>query len=119
PCRCQPRRARRRQPFRVTHFLTQNPMPTPAKLASLRKRLLVIAALVFIVLGLLYAVWWLLFASHYESTDDAYVHGNMVQVTPRIAGTIVGIEADDTQLVSKGSTLIKLDSVDTELALQQ
>jgi len=94
-------------------------MPTPAKLASLRKRLLVIAALVFIVLGLLYAVWWLLFASHYESTDDAYVHGNMVQVTPRIAGTIVGIEADDTQLVSKGSTLIKLDSVDTELALQQ
>lgn len=84
-----------------------------------RKRLLTIAALAFIVLGIAYAIWWFIFAAHYESTDDAYVHGNIVQVTPQIAGTIIGIDADDTQIVAKGASLIKLDSVDTDVALAQ
>ncbi|HWK63082.1 MAG TPA: HlyD family efflux transporter periplasmic adaptor subunit [Eoetvoesiella sp.] len=87
--------------------------------SSQRKRLLTTAALAFIVLGIAYAIWWFIFAAHYESTDDAYVHGNIVQVTPQIAGTIIGIDADDTQIVAKGAPLVKLDSVDTDVALAQ
>src|SRR5690606_25676536 len=59
--------------------MTATPVNHPA-----RKRLLLIAAAVFIVLAVLYAIWWALFGSHVESTDDAYVHGNLVQITPQV-----------------------------------
>ena len=94
-------------------------MTTETKSASKRKPLLLTAALIFIVLGICYAVWWFVVASHYESTDDAYVHGNLVQVTSQIAGTVVGIDADDTQHVKKGAALIKLDPTDAGVALKQ
>lgn len=94
-------------------------MTTEPKSASKRKRLLITAALIFIIIGVCYAIWWVLVASHYESTDDAYVHGNLVQVTSQIAGTVVGIDADDTEHVKKGQTLVKLDPTDTRVALKQ
>lgn len=93
--------------------------PNPAAKRSKRKPLLIIATLIFVVIAICYAIWWAIVAAHYESTDDAYVHGNLVQVTSQIAGTVVGIEADDTERVTRGTTLIKLDPTDTEVALKQ
>lgn len=87
--------------------------------AFTRKRLLLGATLFFTILGLGYLIWWFIVASHYESTDDAYVHGDLVQVTSQIAGTVVAIHADDTQLVSRGTPLIRLDTSDTDVALKQ
>ncbi|CAM5190865.1 Membrane fusion protein (Multidrug efflux system) OS=Castellaniella defragrans OX=75697 GN=HNR28_000469 PE=4 SV=1 [Castellaniella defragrans] len=84
-----------------------------------RKRLLVWASLIFILIAVLYGVWWLIYASHYESTDDAYVHGNLVQVSAQIPGTVTAIGADDTQTVSQGARLVTLDGSDTEIALAQ
>lgn len=84
-----------------------------------RKRLLLLAAGVFIVLAIAYAVWWALVGSHYESTDDAYVHGNLVQITPQVAGTVVAIEADDTETVKAGQPIVRIDPADADVALQQ
>lgn len=84
-----------------------------------RKRLLLIATGAFIVLALGYGAWWSLFGSHFESTDDAYVHGNLVQITPQVPGTVVAIEADDTEMVKAGQPLVRLDPADTNVALQQ
>ena len=84
-----------------------------------RKRLMWAATGVFILLALLYGIWWMIFASHYESTDDAYVHGNLVSVSAQIPGTVVAIGADDTQTVSRGSHLVTLDHSDTDIALAQ
>ncbi|MFQ6708363.1 biotin/lipoyl-binding protein, partial [Bordetella pertussis] len=78
-----------------------------------RKRLLWLATGVFAVLAIAYAVWWALFGSHFESTDDAYVHGNLVQITPQVPGTVVAIEADDTEAVTAGQALVRLDPADT------
>lgn len=94
-------------------------MNTAEKMASRRKRLLIISTLLFIALGIAYGVWWVLFSADYESTDDAYVHGNLVQVTSQIPGTVVAIYADDTQRITKGSPLVQLDSGDTDIALKQ
>jgi membrane fusion protein (multidrug efflux system) len=63
------------------------------KPASRRKPLLIIATLIFIAIGVIYALWWLLYAAHFEETDNAYVHGNLVQVTSQIPGTVVAIGA--------------------------
>ena len=71
------------------------------------------------LIAIAYGIWWALFGAHFENTDDAYVHGNLVQITPQVPGTIVAIEADDTETVSAGQPLVRLDSADTDVALQQ
>ncbi len=66
-----------------------------------------------------YGAWYGLVLNHYESTDDAYVQGDVVQITPQVAGTVVSIGADDTDFVKAGQTLVKLDEVDADVALEQ
>jgi membrane fusion protein (multidrug efflux system) len=73
----------------------------------------------FALLGLVYGAYWALTLRYEQSTDDAYVSGNIVQITPQIAGTVVGIGVDDTQFVEAGTTLVKLDQADAKVALDQ
>ena len=84
-----------------------------------RKRLLAVIAGVVMVAGLGYGLWWFLVAAHYESTDDAYVAGNVVQVTPQVGGTVIAIKADDTDFVKAGQDLVVLDARDAQVALDQ
>ena len=84
-----------------------------------RRFLLLTATAIFLLILIIYGIWWVIFARHYEHTDDAYVAGNVVQVTPQIAGTVIAIRADDTELVQAGKTLVELDPADTKVALDQ
>jgi len=85
---------------------------------STRKRWLAIAGGVFVAIGVAWGAYWMLALRYAESTDDAYVSGNIVQITPQIAGTVVKIAADDTQFVKAGSTLVELDPADAKLTLE-
>ena len=84
-----------------------------------RKRWLAIVGGGFLVAGIAYGVYWNVALRHLQSTDDAYVSGNVVQVTPQIAGTVVAINADDTQFVQAGAPLVQLDQADAKVALVQ
>ena len=95
------------------------PAAVAPKPRSKRKLALGIVALAVLLGGLAYGVYWWLVLSHYESTDNAYVQGNVVQLTPQIAGTVVGIYADDTDFVKAGQPLVKLDPADAQVALDQ
>lgn len=66
-----------------------------------------------------YGAYWALVLNHYESTDNAYVQGNVVQLTPQVGGTVVAINADDTDHVKAGQLLVKLDPADAQVALDQ
>ncbi|NML48568.1 HlyD family efflux transporter periplasmic adaptor subunit [Ramlibacter sp. G-1-2-2] len=83
-----------------------------------RKALTALAAIV-VVGGLGWAAYEWLVASHYESTDNAYVQGNVIQVTPQVGGTVLSIHADDTDFVKAGQPLVKLDPADAQVALDQ
>jgi membrane fusion protein (multidrug efflux system) len=83
-----------------------------------RKALISIAAAVAVV-GLGWGAYEWLVASHYESTDNAYVQGNVVQITPQIGGTVVSVYADDTDYVKAGQPLVQLDPADAKVALDQ
>ena len=72
-------------------------------LRSTRARWIVIVVGAFALIGVSYATYWALFLRYRQSTDDAYVSGNVVQITPQIAGTVVAISADDTEFVKAGS----------------
>jgi membrane fusion protein (multidrug efflux system) len=98
-----------------------NPRPTAAPAAgpSKRKRALAILALVTVVAGLAWALWYLLVGRWHESTDDAYVQGNVVAITPQAAGTVVSIGADDGMKVAAGQALVQLDPNDARVAYEQ
>src|ERR1700675_2195441 len=82
-----------------------------------RRKVLVIIALVFIVIGLLWGLFWLLVLSKRERTDDAYVNGNKVVISAQVSGTVIAVLTDDTQLVKTGQVLARLDPVDAETGL--
>ncbi|MDR0479492.1 MAG: efflux RND transporter periplasmic adaptor subunit [Burkholderiaceae bacterium] len=80
--------------------------------------LLAIAAVV-VVAGLIWAGYEWVVLSHYEDTDNAYVQGNIIQITPQVGGTVTAIYADETDRVQAGQPLIKFDPADTSVALAQ
>ena len=64
---------------------------------------------VVLVGAIAYGVYWLLYARNFESTDDAYVSGNVVTVTGKENATVLALHADNTQTVKQGQLLIEFD----------
>nr|WP_294559879.1 efflux RND transporter periplasmic adaptor subunit [uncultured Rhodopila sp.] len=95
------------------------PAAAPPRRSTKRRWLLLAAAIGFLGLGGAYAVWWDRVGRVEVDTDNAYVAGNVIQVTPQVSGTIVAIHADDTDFVQTGRTLIEIDDADARLALEQ
>ncbi|HEX7889343.1 MAG TPA: HlyD family efflux transporter periplasmic adaptor subunit [Ramlibacter sp.] len=84
-----------------------------------RKKALIALASAVAVAGLGWGAYEWLVASHYEGTDNAYVQGNVIQITPQVGGTVMSIHADDTDFVRAGQPLVKLDPADAKVALEQ
>jgi membrane fusion protein (multidrug efflux system) len=74
---------------------------------------------VLVTAGAVYGAYWAQVVRYRQSTDDAYVGGNVVQITPQISGTVIAIGADDTQFVKSGQALVRLDPADARVALDQ
>ncbi|QCI12811.1 HlyD family efflux transporter periplasmic adaptor subunit [Pseudomonas putida] len=94
--------------------------PTPSEQGSpsKRKAWLLGLLLLLIVAGACTYAWYTLVGRWQVSTDDAYVNGNVVEITPLVAGTVTSIGADDGDLVHAGQVLLKFDPADSEVALQ-
>ena len=76
--------------------------PTPVARPAARRKALTLMGGVVLLAGAGYALYWALALNQVESTDNAYVQGNVVQITPQIGGTVVAINADDTDRVKAG-----------------
>ncbi|WP_201190700.1 efflux RND transporter periplasmic adaptor subunit [Pseudomonas fluorescens] len=83
-----------------------------------RKLMLFVLAVVVILAGV--GVWGYheFYGRWNESTDDTYVNGNVVEITPLVTGTVVSIGADDGDLVHEGQVLVNFDPNDAEVGLQ-
>ncbi len=101
---------------------TENPVMselTSTELNNARRRGLTAVAAAVAVAAVAWGGWHWLHGRHHEVTDNAYVAGNVVQITPQVGGTVVAIAADDTDLVKAGQPLVRLDPADARLALEQ
>jgi membrane fusion protein (multidrug efflux system) len=93
--------------------------PAAVPAAPPGKRRTVIAGAVLMLAAAAGAGLWLLSVQEREVTEDAYVEGNMVQVTTQVAGTVAAIAADNTDRVVAGQEVVRLGAVDAQLALER
>ena len=87
----------------------------PLKWTLLKISGLVSIASILVVLGTIYLVY----SSHHETTDDAYTTGHLHYISSRVAGTVVAVLVDDNQHIEKGQMLVKLDTRDYQVTLDQ
>jgi membrane fusion protein (multidrug efflux system) len=80
--------------------------------------MMTLLVIVILIAAIAYGLYYFLVARYHEDTDDAYVNGNVVQITPQVTGTVVSVNADDTQTVKAGDPLVVLDPADSRIALQ-
>lgn len=76
-------------------------------------------AAVVLVAALVAGVFWYMHARHFESTDDAFIDGRPVSISPEITGNIVEVPVNDNQVVKAGDLLARIDPRDFQAAVEQ
>lgn len=99
--------------------ITASPLHAPSALSAgrprTRKRLMLALAGTIAAAAVGSCTYWKLYASHYVSTDDAYVEATSAQITAQVAGTIAEVRVDNTDAVHKGDILAKIDPADATI----
>jgi len=83
-----------------------------------RRKILLTLTAVVVVAGLVFGGYEWIVGGRSESTDNAYVQGNIIQITPQTGGTVQAILADETDFVRAGEAVVKLDPADAQATLQ-
>jgi Multidrug resistance efflux pump len=81
------------------------------------RRAIFIASAVFLFCLISVFLYWLIWGRFHERTNDAYVNGNFIMITPQEPGIVVSIFADNAQRVEEGQPILELDRHDAEIAL--
>src|SRR6266478_5837382 len=99
-------------PSRISALIKEAPTEQPITKppAKGKKSLVRWLALPVVILGVIVGVWYWLYSSQFEDTDDAYVTGHEHPVSFRVAGTISEVLVDDNQLVKQGQPIAMLDA---------
>ncbi|POE07000.1 multidrug export protein EmrA [Pectobacterium odoriferum] len=84
-----------------------------------RKRVLSLLTFIFVVLGCAWLVYWFLVLRHHQSTDDAYVAGNQIQIMAQVSGSVTHVNVDNTDFVKQGQVLLELDPTDAQQAFER
>lgn len=91
---------------------------SPAKSNDRRRQLLTGLAAVVAVGVLGYGAYYMLVASHYVSTDNAYVGAETAQVNALVGGPVARILVKETQMVKAGDVLLVIDDADAKIAVE-
>lgn len=79
-----------------------------------KKRFIIptILAVALIVFGWLYM-------SSFETTDDAFIEGHIIRISPKVTGIIENLYVDDNEHVNKGKLLLTIDDRDYKVRYEQ
>jgi membrane fusion protein (multidrug efflux system) len=75
---------------------------------------------IFIVLGILIIAGGIFYwrSTFKEDTDDAQINGHLIQISSRINGTVIKVNVDENQYVTKGTVIAELDPADYQVAVE-
>ena len=82
-----------------------------------RNRAFLILGVVAVIGGLVWLTHMLLVGRYHQTTDDAYISSDLVQITSEVPGTVIAVNVDDTQSVERGQVLAELDPADAQVAI--
>ncbi len=86
--------------------------------AQLQRRLFVFLTILVLIIAAFFG-HWLLIGRYLESTDNAYVQGEITRVSSQLGARIDNVLVQDNQHVEQGELLLVLESADFELAKQR
>lgn len=75
-----------------------------------RSRALWLFTFFLLITGSAWLAYWYLYLQYHERTDDAYAHGNFIQINSVISGAVTAFYADNTDFVKEGQLLVELDA---------
>jgi membrane fusion protein (multidrug efflux system) len=78
-----------------------------------------IVALVLLVVAAIFVIRYWLYARSHESTDNAFIDGHIIQVSPHVSGYVARVYVTDNQMVKQGDLLAELDARDYETKVDQ
>jgi len=85
-----------------------------AKAKQPRKRAAKLAGIGLAVIAAVAGGIYYLHSRHYESTDDAFIEGDVIQVSSRVAGQMFRVYVQDNQHVNGGDLIAEIDARDYE-----
>lgn len=77
-----------------------------------KRHLVSIAGIISLLAGAILFGWWITHGRFIQSTDDAYVGGDITVVASKVPGYIAQIAVRDNQSVKKGDVILRLDNRD-------
>jgi membrane fusion protein (multidrug efflux system) len=89
--------------------------PTRARL-TFKQLVLLGLACTFALGASAYGYYWWTVDRFFQSTDDAYVGGDVTPISPHVAGFVAEVAVKDNELVQSGQLLVRLDDRDTRAA---
>lgn len=89
----------------------------PGQAGQDRKRRLLWAAGTCALLCVAWAGYRVILSGRTQSTDDAYVNGHIVAITPQTAGAVSAVLADDADRILAGTPLVEIDPSDARIVL--
>lgn len=93
--------------------------PEPPPSNRKRNRAILITILILVLIGAAWFAYWFLWARFYQFTDDAYVDGNNVVLTPQVHGIVESFSVIDADFVPHGRILVELDKTDARIGLEK
>jgi len=85
------------------------------KSKGIKKIILIILLVIAVIAGGCYYINSL----QYETTDDAYVESDIVQIAPRVSGQILDIYIEDNKKIKEGDLVAKIDDTDYKIKFEQ
>ncbi len=83
-----------------------------------KKKRVFVPIIVFIIFFIC-AIFYSIHNYFYKSTDDAFVEGHIITVSPRVSGIVTDLKIEDNQEVKKGDLLLEIDDNDYKVKLMQ
>ena len=97
--------------------LAGRPVTKPLRRISLKRTALVGVGLAILIGSVWKGREWWSTGRFIESTDDAYVGGNVTAIAPHVSGFVAEVAVRDNQRVKAGQILVRLDRRDFQAAL--
>jgi len=90
----------------------------PERRPIYRRPVFVLFLLVLVALAIAGGIYFQ-YARHFEETDDAFIDGHVVPISPQVPALVAAVHVDDNTLVHKGQLLVELDPTDYQMAVAQ